>query len=65
MPFIKKEIEVDFEVFCNVCGAPLCRSVQVSGDRIYVEPCGNCIKNKLDELREELVEEFKNEAKNE
>jgi hypothetical protein len=41
-------IDVDFEVYCDNCGAGLCRDTRVRGTTIHVSPCSNCMDNEYE-----------------
>lgn len=43
---------IDFEVFCEMCGAGLCRNTSVNGTSIYVSPCRNCMDSEADDAAE-------------
>jgi len=52
MPYFS--IDIDFEVYCDICGSPLCNSTRVDNQRkrIYIEPCSRCLENKEKEITE-------------
>lgn len=43
--------EVDFEVYCNACGAGLCHAAETGVTRsrralcVRIEPCEDCMRN--------------------
>jgi hypothetical protein len=42
-------MQVDFEVWCNECGAGLCNVTTVDGTSIKVDPCEKCLAAARDE----------------
>ncbi len=56
--------DIDFEVYCGVCGAGLCNvsSTRESRNRKYpqvtVEPCEACIETAKESAREEAEKEY-------
>jgi len=59
MPYIKTDVE--FEVFCDKCGAGLCGDTTVKGSSVYVAPCGSCLTEARDGGYENGYEEGKGE----
>lgn len=53
MPEMTVQAEVSFEVWCDTCGAGLCRTVSVKGNYIYVPPCEKCMEGERVNGREE------------
>lgn len=41
--------EIEFEVWCEDCGAGLCRDTRVNSQNIFVKPCSACLDSKRDE----------------
>lgn len=35
---------LDFEVFCDACGAGLCSVTKVKNNEVHVEPCESCLE---------------------
>jgi hypothetical protein len=65
MPTITTEetvkIELEFEVYCNTCGAGLCGETTVKGHtypQVKVNVCPDCMKDKDEEIKG-LQEEIK------
>lgn len=54
-------LEVEFEVYCDRCGAGLCAKTRVSQRKkvheLYVEPCEGCLQEELISVRAEAFEE--------
>jgi hypothetical protein len=44
MPTIKTDVEVDFEVWCGVCGKGVCYYTEVEDNDITVT-CPDCVEN--------------------
>jgi len=44
---------IDFEVWCEDCGAGLCDKTDVNGVTVTVEPCETCLKAAKEEGYEE------------
>ncbi len=59
MPTLEN-VDVEFEIWCSVCGAGLCGTVDVIGTDVYIPPCESCLNEARliaqEELREELEE---------
>ena len=53
MPNIKTEVEVNFEVWCGVCGKGVCYYTEVKGCDLTVT-CPDCVEN---------IKNLKNEVK--
>jgi hypothetical protein len=53
MPTIKTDVEVDFEVWCGVCGKGVCYHTEVEDNDITVT-CPDCVEN---------IKSLKNEVK--
>lgn len=53
MPEMTVQAEVSFEVWCDTCGAGLCRTVSVKGNYIYVPPCEKCMEGERVNGRDE------------
>ena len=60
MPSIEVEVEhtvdVDFEVWCETCGAGLCDTVNVDDSNIRIPVCASCIEEKEKEMQETIDE---------
>lgn len=60
------DVELEIEVECEVCGSTLTaawkkRYTQTT-ERLYVDPCEDCLKSKADEVREETIAELSSES---
>lgn len=59
MPSLKKEVDVDFEVWCGICGKGVCYHTDVNGDQLTVT-CPDCqdsikaLKNEIKTLKRRL-----------
>jgi RNase P subunit RPR2 len=68
---IKQEIEIDvdidFEVYCEKCGAGICNNANTRSSykrgmaQVTITPCENCLKNAYEEGKQEGHDEAKNE----
>ena len=52
MPEITGEVRMDIEVWCDTCGAGLCRTVNVRGTDLHVPPCAKCMEGARDDWYE-------------
>jgi hypothetical protein len=69
---VTQDVTIEFEVYCNKCGAGLCMeasTTDASGrysakslPSVHVNPCPDCIKEAKDEGHDEGYEEGKNES---
>lgn len=37
------QVDVDFEVYCDVCGEVLCNNTRVKGTDLHITPCSRCM----------------------
>ncbi len=51
------EITIDISVYCSKCGRGLCNDTRVDGDRIYVDPCCDCMSRAEDEGYEKGIDD--------
>ena len=53
MPELDGEVKIEFEVYCDRCGAGLCNNISIRYDfsppRILVDPCEKCLEKEYDE----------------
>ena len=55
---VETKIDIDFEVYCNTCGAGLCNESDATRGnsrgylQVRVNACPDCIKEKEDEIDE-------------
>jgi len=54
MPYIRADVK--FEIYCDMCGQHLCNYTRVENDRIYVEACPKCMKEKDKKIEELEIE---------
>jgi len=57
MPTLEN-VDVEFEIWCSVCGAGLCNTVEVIGTDVHIPPCENCLNVARFEAQAEMVEEL-------
>ena len=66
MPKLKEEIEIEFEVYCDTCGAGLCDQSKVvktynrGVNSVRVEVCDKCIQNAIEDTKYDMQKEINN-----
>ena len=53
-------VDIDFEVWCDKCGAGLCLNTRVEGNKVSVEPCERCLQEAYEEGYWKAKEESEN-----
>ena len=59
------DVTVDIQVYCNKCGAGICRNVTVDGNEFHVDPCEDCLNEAATDGHTEGYNERNHEAETE